>query len=287
MFKEFGMKKLFAFMLFYLSVVGCAASEIYKVYVTQPAGSASDLITRRLFSDIAMETGNTYVVINRTGANHMIGYREFLTEAKTNPNTILFLAGGLFTGAYYYSSDQGFDPVTQLKGVSTVLRFDLLMVARSDSNIKNVSQMNNKKLNIAYASPQAEHIFRSLNLVGDINLVPYKAETDLILALLRGEVDAAITIEVNPALRTHSDKLQVVQGTPSNKNEFLSIAVPANVTEAARSALNRNIVNVVNNVEFREWIKNTVNVYPESSTPDQLDRIMYRTRENVRKQYGK
>lgn len=251
-------------MLCIMFVTTFANAKTYKVFVGTPPGSGSDIQTRKLFDEVSKETGDTFIVLNKPGANFVISYNAFLEEVKNGNPAILFNATTLSIAM----SNRG--ESLDLKGLIALHKVHYYVAVLEQSSFKSINDL--KKTTIGSTSLVSEILIKSY-LNNDNVIVPYKSENDSTLALMKGEVAAISTNSVNSILVTQSEKFRIINAYPENVVGITGYSVSKDFSESERKSLNAAMNKVVQSVDFKSWIKSTFNVSTEGGSPNRYDEL--------------
>jgi len=192
-----------------------------------------------------------------------------------------------------------FDPLKQFAMVSEIGSFDLVVAVGAQSKYKTLADLiaaakaNPGKLNlgtIAVGSTQnlGAELLKSMSGT-DLVIVPYKNSPDIVVALLRGDVDA--TLEFPPSIegQVKDGKLRILATSSLRRSPFLKdvptaaeagvpgydvsswngIFAPAGTPKEVIDTLNKAIAEVVAMPDVKDKFA-TLGVVAEASTPDAL-----------------
>lgn len=168
-----------------------------RLVVPYVAGAMGDVVSRTISEALRAELGQAVLVENRPGAGGNIGARA-VEQSQPDGYTVLVAATNNFVINQFLYKDLGFDPlkrlepVTVLVDVPSVLFVPAALPARQFREFVAYAKANAGKVN--YGSPgsgttphlAAEVINRSFGL--GMTHVPYKGASQVITALLAGEV---------------------------------------------------------------------------------------------------
>lgn len=226
-----------------------AHAKTYKVYLGTSPGSASDIQTRKLFDDVSRETGDTFIVLNKPGANFLVAYKSFIEDSKTNKDVILFNTSSIMLTAYVNEPTLGIDPINDVKGLMMLQKVNYFLAVREDSVYKNLSDIKGK-INIAITSSVSELLVKKYLVGVDYQIIPYKSENESMAALLKGEVDVASTHNINTLLNTQKEKFRILKPYPQNMIGTVGYSVPLDFPEDDKKRLNRAMNNALKTEEF-------------------------------------
>jgi tripartite-type tricarboxylate transporter receptor subunit TctC len=215
-------------------------SKPIRIVIPFAAGGFAD-ITMRVIADKLGERLNQRVVIeNRPGGGGVVA-AQAVTSSPPDGYTLFVLAVGTAISVALFKS-LPFDAEKDFAPISTVAQFDMLLLTKASSPIRTLDDLladarkRGERMNIGTTlagSSQflAGALFRS---VADIKAtqVPFRTTPDVLLALLRGDIDVAI--ESYGALKSAIDEGQVRPIVSSGVTRSLP-----NVPTAAESSLPR------------------------------------------------
>lgn len=174
------MRILICLVLLAISLV--AGATPIEFVVKSAAGGPDDVITRKMVEHIEKDTNLKFVVINKPGAAHIIGYNYF--ESKTTP-ALIVADSNMINHSVINSSDRIF----------TVGDFTNILFVKNGSSIKSLDDLValSKEREILFghggvsallaANTLCEKLLRCL-------LVPYKSGAPGMLDVLTGTIDA-------------------------------------------------------------------------------------------------
>jgi tripartite-type tricarboxylate transporter receptor subunit TctC len=161
------------------------------------AGGTSDLVLRAFAESAAKRLGTHFIVENKPGAGGTLGAVE-LVRAQPDGYTLSQLALSVFSLPHMQQTQ--FDPLKDITYISRLTTYTNGLVVRADSPIKSVKDLvDYAKANpgrFTYATSgigSSPHLsveeFAGRAAIQLVN-VPYKADSESLLALLSGQVDA-------------------------------------------------------------------------------------------------
>lgn len=160
------------------------------------AGGVADVTARLAADKLGEKLGNRFVVENMPGPGGIAAGRAIATAAPDGYTLGLLTNGTAISAAIYKSLP--FDPVKSFAGISALGNFDLVFATNAGSQYKSLQDVLKAareqpgKLNIgtiAVGSTQqlGAELLKSLANV-NIQIVPYRATPDVIVALLRNDI---------------------------------------------------------------------------------------------------
>jgi len=178
-----------------------------RIIVPFTAGSASDLIARRLGAKMSEQWGQQVVVDNRGGAGGVVGM-GIVASAAPNGYTLLVHSLGFAVSAALYSK-LPFDPLRDFAPVSQIMASPSVIVVAPALGVRNVNELialaKKKPGQINFATAgigSGTHLnaeqFRFAAGI-DVAHVPYKGPSEALLETMTGRVQYFISPLV-PAL---------------------------------------------------------------------------------------
>ena len=207
-----------------------------KIILPFGAGGVADISTRILADRLGKKLGQNFVVENMPGPGGINAARAVVT-APPDGYTL-----GLVTNATAISvatfKKLPFDPLTQFEMISGLGQFNLLFAVDANSKYKTLADFiadakaNPGKLNIGSivaGSTQdlGAQLFKAMTDL-KITIVPYKNSPDVIVALLRNDVQ--MLVDFPPALKgqIQDGKLRVLASTgPKREAEMKDVPTVA------------------------------------------------------------
>lgn len=166
------------------------------VVVPFPPGGPTDLVARVLAKQLADQTGQTFVVENKGGANGNIGM-QYVAAAKPDGYTVLYNTSSIALSPNLYRN-LPFDPVKDFEAVSSTAIIPLVLLAHPSLPVKNVSEfVSYAKAHpgkLSYGSAGAGNVthlgallfLRSVGI--DAVHVPYRGSAPAMTDLVGGQV---------------------------------------------------------------------------------------------------
>ena len=114
-------------------------SRIVEVIVPFAAGGGTDLIARLLCDGLTRRLGNTFVAINRPGANTNLG-TQVAIKSKPDGYTLLMASIGLAANPSLYKRLQ-FDPQKDLNPISLIANSSTVVVVHPSVPVKTVEEL--------------------------------------------------------------------------------------------------------------------------------------------------
>ena len=204
-----------------------------KIVLPFGAGGVADVTARIMADKLSQKFGQRVVIENMPGPGGIAAARA-VTTAPPDGYTMALITNGTAISVAAFKT-LPFDPVKDFEMVSMVGTFDLVFVTNSESEYKTLgdfikaAKANPGKLNIGtivVGSTQnlGAELFKSLAGV-NVQIVPYKNSPDIVVALLRNDVQ--MMLEFPPAVKGQvaDGKLRIL-ATSSPKPSPLLPGIP-------------------------------------------------------------
>lgn len=264
------MKKLLSiFLLCFAPII--YASETYTLVVPFPPGGGTDMIARYITEKISSQFGDKFIVINRAGANGMIGYQYFSETFNHNPNTLFFGTGSSNVIENIINPDLKWNVLNDTRTLILLGKYNLQLLTLKENAYTNLSEVANA--NIGTYSAATEMFSKALRISDRNNnqLVPYKGEAPARMALISKEID----IIADTAVQTDDFKNRVkiiATGEPSGLFGVYAITVMKNFDKSKLADLNAKFNKVIKEPEVQQWLRQR-SVYDSGGTPEDGDKI--------------
>jgi tripartite-type tricarboxylate transporter receptor subunit TctC len=178
-------------------------------YPTQPVrvvvpfgpGGIADTSLRIVAEELSSELGQQVVVENQPGAGGITATRNASLKAPADGYTLALLTNGTAISVPLFEK-LPFDPLTDFVPVSSVAFFDFVLVTNAPSPLRSVADLvaaaraepgglNVGTINVGSSQNLSAELLKSTAGV-DFTIVPYRQTPDLLVAVLRGDVDLMI-----------------------------------------------------------------------------------------------
>lgn len=254
-----------------------------KLIVPIAPGSVTDVAARYLGQELAPRLGQPIIVVNRPGANMIIGAQE-CAQAEPDGNTVCLTSADAMSynpftlGKLPYDPDADFRPVTNMYFViEAVLAKQTDNVASVDA-LRKLAVSSPGKYNFGTLGPGStvDTFRRWLNdyWKTEFVAVPYKGGSEIVNALLAGEIDVA-RIGLGNIAGYLDDKRIHILGVRSSKRlasipniptldeaglgdypgkPWWGVVVPAKTPDAIVTRLNTEIVAVMKQKNMEDFM---------------------------------
>ena len=199
------------------------------------AGGVADVTARIMADKLSDKLGQRVYVENMPGPGGIAAARAVISAA-ADGYTMLYVTNGTAISVASFNS-LPFDPVKDLAMVSMVGTFDLVLVVNPESEYKTLADFvkaakaNPGKLNvgsIAVGSTQnlGAELFKSVAAL-NVQIVPYKTSPDIVVALLRNDVQ--LMVDFPPAVQgqVNDGKLKILATSAPTKSPLMPDVPPA------------------------------------------------------------
>ncbi len=276
-------------------------SKPVTIIVPQAAGGANDTIARVIAQKLSEQTGQSFVVDNRTGAGGNVGTAA---AARSRPDgyTLLLTADSamVINPALYKST--GFDPVKDFEPISSVATAGYVLVAHPSFPARNTAELvalakqQPGKINIGSAgNGTLNHLIgEMLGKATGIDLVhiPYKGSSAAATDLVAGQVQVSVQSLPSSIAFIRSGKMKVL-GVVNPKRlpvlpdaptigetvkgfgatPWYGLFAPAGTPKAIIQQLNAEIAKALESKDAQERLAG-VGCEPFRSTPEQFAQLV-------------
>lgn len=225
--------KNFILSLFLFFAVGISNASTIEFVVKAGAGGPDDTLTRKLKDHLEKTTDLSFVVVNKPGAAHMIGYSHFQSLEKPT----------LIIGDTNISSH----PVhTSAENIFNLGTFTNILYVRKESGIKNINDLialsKTREIRFGHGGVGTFSHAAADRLCTTILTciqVPYKSGAFGMADLLGGHIDAFALISYGSDQYISNDKLSTIMTYSTIKHPKFDI---------------QTLPNNLKHLEIRNWI---------------------------------
>lgn len=220
-----------------------AAAQAYptkpvQMVVPFAAGGPADIMARALALKLAAALKQPMLVINQPGAGGGLGSKAVAQAQPDGYNLLFTLDSTLTANPILYGSKTGFDPVNDLRPITTVVAYGQTLVVHPSLKVTNFAQFLElaRKQDLAYASAgNASPGNLTMELLAGLikakmTHVPYRGAAPALNDLVGGQVNAGFLVTPGVVPYVTTDKL-IAPVTSSTKRSPLLPQVPT-VSEA-------------------------------------------------------
>jgi tripartite-type tricarboxylate transporter receptor subunit TctC len=261
------------------------------------AGGVADVTARIMADKLSTKFGQRVFVENMPGPGGIAAARVVINSVPDG-YTLAYVTNGTAISVAAFNK-LPFDPVTELAMVSMVGTFDLVFVANAASEYKTLADIikaakaNPGKLNIgtiAVGGTQnlGGELFKSEGKL-DVQIVPYKSSPDIVVALLRNDVQMMVDFPPATQGQVNDGKLKVLATSSPKRSSLMpsiptvdeagikgfeviswnGVGVPKDTPKEVIDTLNKAIHEVMAMPDVKEAYAK-VGVIAQASTPDEL-----------------
>ena len=248
-----------------------------KIIVPYAAGGTGDLLARMIANDLTKQTGQSFIVENRTGAGGLIGYGA---GAKSTGDGYTLVAMDssytMFPGLYGERVDWNVE--TDLIPISMYARAAFALAvnpARKYKNAQDLIQAAKQRPDaVTFGTPgtgTVHHVFTSLLLSTagvQMTHVPYRGASDALAAVMANSVDWTFVAMPTIAGQLNNERLQIIavtsearspilpnvptlreSGIPTSVANWFGLGAPKGTPSQVVSFLNKQVVDAVKSPE--------------------------------------
>ena len=244
------MKRFLALLMLFISF--SVFAEQYKVIVPYAAGATPDVQARKIFATVSKNTGDTFVVINKGGAETLIGYKYFLEESSNDKN-VLYISHTSYYNIFL-TEDEKFSIDKNAKSVATIQKFTYSLVTRKDSPLDDMSQIKGK-LNIGGTVKLCLRAIEAIKKDKDIQTISYTSDVDAFMNMLKGDLDLVCTGSNSVAYASVRDKTKVIKNFHKEVDVGVTSGVMASklMSDDTVKNLNTAINTAYTDEELKRW----------------------------------
>ena len=214
-------------------------SQPLKLVIAFGPGGVADTTSRLVADKLGEKLGQRVVVENNPSGGGVTAARNVINAA-ADGHTLALLTNGNAIAAGLFKS-LAYNVATDFAAVSKLGAFEFFVATRAESPFKTLDQFITAakaapgKFNMAAVNPgSSQHLTELLlrSAAGiDVQFVPFRTSTDLIVALLRGDIEIAVDAYVVMKGNLEDGKVRAL-ATSAAKRSTLLPDVPS-VTETA------------------------------------------------------
>ena len=273
-----------------------------SVVVPYAAGGPADLQARLLATKLAENLHQSFVLDFKPGAGGAIG-AAFVAKAPADGYTLLISSGG-FNVYPSLVKKPIYDPVADFAPVSLLTKRSSLFVVRASLPVKSVAEYiayaraNPNKLNFGTpglgSGPHLGSEWFHQMIDAKVTYVHYKGTAQMVLDLVSGRVDTAMTVPAGLLAQIRSGKLRLLgvtgldrspllpdvptvaeQGVPGfDFTGGLGVLAPRGTPPAVVTKLSAEIVKVSREPDVFKRLADDGNEQKSASTPEEFRRFI-------------
>lgn len=280
-------------------------SKPVTIVVPYPAGGSSDAFTRALGQKLSEMWGQPVIVDNRPGAATMIA-SQYVAKASPDGHTLLFVTDSFAINKILYAKTP-YDPVKDFTPVTVVAHLNQLIAVNASvpvttlSDLVNLAKSKPGTLNYgSYGAGSPPHLDTELlkHIAGiDLVHIPYKGVAPMATDLVAGVVQVGVLAigTTVPLYKAGRIKALAIDGTKRSPllpdvptfveagypemqaAAWWGIVAPAATPPQTIERLNRDIVRVLNEPEFREKRMINQGLDPVGNSPTEFAALISQT----------
>lgn len=210
---------------------GSYPTQAIRMVVGFPPGGISDVVARAVASEASTVLGQTIVVENRPGAGTTIA-SDVVARSKADGYTLLFqdLTTHAINASLYKKLP--YDTIKDFTPVAMVSSTPLLLVINSNSQVKNVQELNSriqqKPGAYSYGSSGNGTIIHLASAMmnkaakNDIVHIPYKGSAPLVTSIISGDIEYAFSSMPPAIAQVKAGKLRALAVTTPDRVNALA-----------------------------------------------------------------
>ena len=272
-------------------------SRAIRFILPFPPGGGTDIVGRVLAQRLAEETGQPVIPDNRAGAGGNLG-AEIVAKAAPDGYTIVMATVSLAVSPTLYKK-LNYDPLKDLAPIGLVAASPNTLAvhpstpARTVKDLVTLARSQDGRVSFGTGGPGSlndliSQVFRSISN-GKSLVVPYKGINPATIAMLSGEVDAAVISVASAAQYVNAGKLRALATLAPERSALLpkvptskeagypeleavlwyGMLAPAATPQAIITRLNQAFTKISNAADTRERLAG-VGTLPMTSTPEQF-----------------
>jgi tripartite-type tricarboxylate transporter receptor subunit TctC len=194
------------------------------------AAGVADITARIAAEKLGDKLGQRFVVENQPGPGGIAAARGVLSQAPDGYTIGLVTNGTSISAAIYKSLP--FDPVKDFASISTIGAFDLFFATNADSELKTLAdfikaaraqpgKLNVGTINVGGTQNLAAELFKSSAGL-DFQIIPYRGTPDVIVALLRNDVQLLVEFYAPIKSTLLDNKIRAVAASGTQRSPFLA-----------------------------------------------------------------
>jgi tripartite-type tricarboxylate transporter receptor subunit TctC len=261
------------------------------------AAGVADITSRLAAEKLGDKLGQRFVVENQPGPGGIAAARSVLSQAPDGYTLGLVTNGTSISAAIYKALP--FDPVKSFATISTIGSFDLVFATNAESEFKTLQdfikaareqpgKLNVGTINVGGTQNLAAELFKSLAGL-NFQIVPYRGTPDVIVALLRNDVQMLVEFYAPIKSTLLDDKIRAVATSGTQRSPFLTdvptaaqagvagyevtswngLFAPVGTPVEIINLLNKTVREIVATPEVKERYAD-LGIEAQASTPEQL-----------------
>jgi tripartite-type tricarboxylate transporter receptor subunit TctC len=268
-----------------------------QIVVPVPPGGANDVIARLVAAKLQESLGQSVIVVNKPGANQVIG-TDSVAKAAADGHTLLLTGSSAMAVNPALNPKLAYDPLRDFAPISMIGQVEMLLAVNPSVQANSVSELVAR----AKADPQAlmygagttsfqlaVEMFKQMS-GASLTYIPYTGGARATTAVLAGEVQVIIIDAATALPQIRAGKLKALAGMPRvstlpdlpdiarsvpgyEMSIWLAMFAPKGTSAAVVTKLNGEVARIVQLPDMRERML-ALGVEPGASSPEQLSAIV-------------
>lgn len=298
------LKRLLGVVLATLSIGAQAAYPEHPIQMVVPysAGGIADIMARRIAAELSTSLKTTVVVLNKGGANAIIG-TQAVAQAKPDGYTILFTPNTPLSINPLLHKNLPYSATKDLEILSVLVESPIVVLARPELGLKTLRDMaalsRTKPGGLNYSAvsapgPLTLPMNKIQNALGfDMTAIPYPGAAQAMNALLAGDVDVStnalglalpqieagkvtvLAVGTDVRLKDMPEVETIEETLPGFKTSmWYSLSVPAGISPEVRATLLDAFQGLRESEPLRElFVRNHLTIPPSRSPAELKDHL--------------
>ena len=297
------LSKIIGALLLFIGLNTNAQNTAKPITVIIPfsAGSASDVITRILFEQVATNTSQRFIFDNKPATGGNLGTAA-IARAEPDGFTIGTSASGPLVINKILDPDLNYDPEKDFQPIALIAILPNVVVVSSTLNINTLAELNDylrKTPDVAYGSVgngSSQHLAGAYyeQLIGvKMTHIPYRVTANLVTDLVAGRAPVSFQLlpnvigqikagNVKPLAVASNKRLAAIPNVPTAAEAgikgyetaaWFAILAPKGTPKAVIDRLNKDIVKASSDPNVRARFSD-LGAEPQASSPEELQRYI-------------
>ena len=297
------LSKIIGALLLFIGLNTNAQNTAKPITVIIPfsAGSASDVITRILFEQVATNTSQRFIFDNKPATGGNLGTAA-IARAEPDGFTIGTSASGPLVINKILYPDLNYDPEKDFQPIALIAILPNVVVVSSTLNINTLAELNDylrKTPDVAYGSVgngSSQHLAGAYyeQLIGvKMTHIPYRVTANLVTDFVAGRAPVSFQLlpnvigqikagNVKPLAVASNKRLAAIPNVPTAAEAgikgyetaaWFAILAPKGTPKAVVDRLNKDIVKASSDPNVRARFSD-LGAEPQASSPEELQRYI-------------
>lgn len=243
-----------------------AFADQYKVIVPYPAGATPDVQARKILDVVSKNTKDTFIIINKPGAETLLGYKQFLEDSDKDKNT-LFISHSSYYVGFLSNDENSID--RNSKPIATIQKYTYSLVTRKDAAYDTMNDVKGKK-NIGGSVKLCIRALEAVKKDNQLQFITYKSDNEAFLELFQNSLDFVCTGSNSVAYAAFKDKTKLINGFHKDVDVGVTSAIIGSklMPREQVSYLNSAINYAYQDETLKNWFIEISGQPPEIGTPE-------------------